>query len=113
MSISPGSVHNQSSWIFTDSLGECFGTLLHDDVTPTNFTWDGSVEWWAIRIFTVLKSWNDDFSLDAGFADLTFDAASVDGEVSEVCQEFLSTVLSNDEFEEIGCIVDELKNEHS
>jgi hypothetical protein len=38
---------------------------------------------------------------------LTLDRRPVDGEVSEVSQEFLSPVLTGDEFEQVGGIVDE------
>ena len=39
---------------------------------------------------------------------LTFDRAAVDGEVTEVGEELLGTVLALDELEELGGVVDEL-----
>ena len=39
---------------------------------------------------------------------LTLDGATIDGKVSEICKEFLGTILALHQFEEFGGIVDEL-----
>ena len=40
---------------------------------------------------------------------LALDGAAIDGDVSEVCKELLSAVLSLHKFEQVGRIVNELR----
>jgi hypothetical protein len=42
---------------------------------------------------------------------LAFDGAAVDGNISEVCKEFLGTVLRLNQLEQLGRIVDELRRD--
>ena len=48
-----------------------------------------------------------DHALELGLADLALDLATIDSEVTKVCEELLSTVLGADQVEESGCVVDE------
>lgn len=61
MSISPCSIHDQSSGVFTNGFGEGFKSLLYDDVSPSNLARESCIERRSIRVLAVLEFWNDDF----------------------------------------------------
>jgi hypothetical protein len=107
MRVSPSCVHDEGTRIFSDSFGEALWTFLEDDVAPANFTWHRCIKGRAIWIFAVLEGRYDDFGLETWFADLSFDGASVDRKVSEVGEELLGTILTDNKFEKIGRVVDE------
>jgi hypothetical protein len=105
VSITPGSVHDERSGILADSLGEGFGTVLDDNVAPSDLARESGVERRAVGVIPVLELGNDDFGLEAWFSlrsnyqrwikgarghvvettySLTLDGASIDGKVSKV-----------------------------
>jgi hypothetical protein len=124
--ITPGSVHDEHTWVLADSLGKCLRTFLNDDVAPTDLAWHRSVERSSLRIVTVGEFRYLDLLLEAGFSlmvcqnkaklifkganyHLALDGAAVHSEIAQVAEKLLGTVLSLDELEEFGCVVDELK----
>ena len=109
MRITPCSVHDENTRVLAHGLGECLGTLLDDDVAPADLAREGRVERRALGVFAVDKFGDVDLVPEAGFAGLALDRGAVDGEVSEVSEELLSTVLALNELEPLGSIVDELE----
>lgn len=57
----------------------------------------------------ILQLGDNNFGFETWFARLTLDRTPVDCEISEVCEELLSTVLALYKFEELRSIVDKLK----
>ena len=55
----------------------------------------------------ILEDGLDDLALELGLTDLALDAAAVDGNVAEVGEQLLGTVLRADQSEELGGVVDE------
>jgi len=126
MRITPSRVHNKCSRVGTNGFGKFLGAFLDDDITPAGLAWQRSIQRRAVlRVITVLEYRNDNFVFETWFTlekvedvspttkqiyayHLTFDRASIDGEVSEVGKNFLRTVLALYQFEEIRSIVDEL-----
>lgn len=104
MGITPGSIHDESSLVGTDSLGKSSWSLLEENVSP-------SVGWWDVDIngvtLGVLEGWEDDLSLELWLSNLSFDAGAVDGNVSEVGKELLGSVLGSDHSEERWGIINE------
>jgi len=105
--ITPCGVHDEGTRVLPDSLGERLGTMFDNDVAPANSAGHGGVERGSGRVFPVGELRDDDVGLETGFANLTLDGTSVDGEVSKVGKEFLGTVLTLHELEEIGSVVNE------
>jgi hypothetical protein len=106
--ITPSCVHDERSRVFAHGLCESFGTLLDNNVAPSNLTRERSVKGCPIRTITALELGNDDIILKAWLAGLAFDGASIDCEVTKVCKEFLCTVLALHQLEELRGIIDEL-----
>lgn len=104
MGITPGCVHQQSALVLAHSLSKRLGSLLHKDLSPTMLAWLSDIQLGAVL---VEKLRNDDITLELGLADLTRDAASIDGEVAKVCQQLLCSVLAANEIEQLWGIVDE------
>ena len=67
MRVTPCSVHDECSGIFADSLREGLRSFLNDDVPPTTFIRERSVERGSIRIITILECGNDNVILEARF----------------------------------------------
>ena len=68
MSITPRSVHDERSGICTNGFRKLFRAFLDDDVTPSNFTRECSIEWGAINgVFAVLEFGNDNIIFKAWF----------------------------------------------
>lgn len=109
MSVSPSCVHDKGAWVLSYGIGESFGTVFDDDVTPTHLARKSSVNRWTIRVVAILQLGDNDFVFETWFARLTLDRAPVDCEISEICEEFLSTVLALHKLEELRSIVDKLK----
>jgi len=69
MRISPCRVHNQATRIFTNGLGEAFGTLFEQDRTPTLGAGLGGIERRTmLRVGARLEVWDDNFGFEAWFA---------------------------------------------
>lgn len=102
--ISPCSVHEKAALVITNSLGKGLGALLKNDASPTllrgladvNLLAGGSEEFGR-----------DDLALELGLANLARDRAAVDGNIAEVCQQLLCTVLATHKVEQLRGIVDE------
>jgi hypothetical protein len=97
VSISPCGVHDKTSLVGSDSLGEGFGTLIDDDVPPALLAGLGCVNLVAVG---VVEDGDDDVALEFGLANLALDLTAIDGEVAEVGEEFLGTVLAANEIEQ-------------
>lgn len=67
MRVTPRSVHNKCARILADGLGKSFRSFFNDDVTPTSFTGESSVEGRTIRIIAVLERGDDNLLLEARF----------------------------------------------
>lgn len=104
--ISPGRVHNQTTRVRTNSLGECFGAFVDDNVPPTFLTRLAGVQFLG-RVLSILQRGNSGFVLETGLTVLTLDGTAVDSEVTKVGQKLGSSVLTGDQLEEIGSIIDE------
>jgi hypothetical protein len=104
MGVSPSRVHEQSTLVLADSLRESLGSLLENDVSPSLGAGCGSIN---LLSGGVDKLRNLDFTLELGLADLTLNAATVDGNVTEVGKQLLGEVLAANEIKELRGIVDE------
>jgi len=67
VSITPRSVHDKCPRVFANCLGESFRSLLSDDVPPTTFARESSVEGRTIRVVAVLELRNDNLVLETRF----------------------------------------------
>ena len=65
--ITPSSVHDETAWVLANGLGKGFGTLLDDDVAPTDFARHGSIQWWTILVFPVDEFWYDNVIFETRF----------------------------------------------
>lgn len=123
--ITPGGVHDERSGILADGLGERLGSLLDDDVAPSELAGHRGVERRAFGISPVRELGDLDVGLEAGLSlqfvvrirlhgayrgtyHLPLDRAAVDSEIAQVAKKLLGTILGLDKFEEIWGIVDEL-----
>lgn len=102
--VTPGGIHEKSTLVVTDSLGEGLGALLKDDVSPSLLVGQAGVDLLASRVDELRDG---DLTLELGLADLALDAAAVDGNVAKVSQQLLGTVLAANEVEELRSVVDE------
>ena len=108
MCVTPCSVHNQCAGILPNSLCECLGSVLDNDVPPSDLARHASIEWRSIHwIVAVLQPGYNKLGLEAWFANLTLDRTAVDGKVAKICEELLCTVLGLDKLEQIWSIIDE------
>jgi hypothetical protein len=106
VSITPGCVHNEAALIGSDSLSEGSWALLVDDVLPSLSARNTHVD----GLPTVVEYRGHDYvTLEFGLANLTFNAAAIDGKISEVLKQLLSTVLTADQLEQLGSIIDECR----
>src|SRR5271156_580716 len=92
--ITPGSVHQQAAFVGADRLGKCLGSFLVDDVFPSFRAWLGYVEWLTI---TIKESRHDNVGFGFRLTNLTLDAAPIHSDVSQVCQQLLSAILTTDQ----------------
>lgn len=104
MGISPGGVHDQATLVAANCLGEGSRALFVQNILPSGGARLGDIDRSA-RVIEDRRG--DNLTLELGLADLSLDAASVDGNISQVCQQFLGAVLASDESEEFGSVVDE------
>ena len=108
MCITPCSVHNQCTRILPNSLCECLGSVLDNDVPPSNLARHASIEWRSVDwVVAVLQPRYNKLGLEAWFANLTLDRTAVDGEVAEIREELLCTVLGLDKLEQIWGVINE------
>ena len=103
MSIPPGCIHDQTAFVGTYSLRKCFRPLFVNDLLPPFGAWRRNVNIFAVGI---KHFGHDNFSFELGIANLTFDAAAVDSKVSKILQQFLTTILTSDQLEEFGSVID-------
>src|ERR1700759_3335932 len=104
MCISPGGVHDETAWIFANCLGKCSWTLIDENISPSLVAWFGGIKLGAVRKADL---WHDNLALEFGFAHLAFDLTSVDSNISEVCQQFLGTILTANKCKQLWSVVDE------
>lgn len=106
MGISPGGIHDQTTRVCSNSLGECFGPFVDDNVSPTFLTRLAGVQLLR-RVFSILQGGNSGFVLETRLSVLALDGTTVNREVTEVGQKLGSSVLTCDQLEEIGSVIDE------
>jgi hypothetical protein len=75
MSISPCGIHDKSSRIFTNSFGEGFRTVLHNDVAPSDLTREGGIES-SSGVLSALQNRNNNVGFKPRFALLHFQTQS-------------------------------------
>lgn len=92
-------VHEEAPFVGPDGLGKSLGALLEDNLPPALGTWLTDVD---LLTGIIVQLGDDNFGLQLGLADLTFDAAAVYREVAEVCEELRSAVLAAKHVEELG-----------
>lgn len=69
MRITPSRVHDKRTGVLAYSLGKRFGTVLDDDVAPTNGAGNGGIKWGAVFwVFAALEWRDDNLVLEARFA---------------------------------------------
>ena len=108
MRITPCSIHDQCTRILPNSLCERLGSVLDDDVPPSNLARHASIEWRPIHwIVAILQPRYNNLGLEAWFANLTLDRTAVDGKVAKIRKELLCAVLGLDKLEQIRSIVNE------
>lgn len=86
MCIAPRCVHDERTGVFAYRLCESFGALIDDDIAPSAFARIRCVEGWTIGVLAVLELGSFDILFEARVACLTLDGASVDSEVSKICE---------------------------
>jgi hypothetical protein len=104
--VSPGGVHDETALVGSNGLGECLGSFVDDDVSPSLGAWHAGVDDLR-RVHIVPDLWNDCLGLETGLTGLTLDRGAVDGQISEVAKQFLSSVLRSDQLEELWSVIDE------
>ena len=67
MGITPRSVHDECAGVLADRLGKGFRPILNDDVPPTAFTRETSVEGGTVGVIAVLERRDDNLALETGF----------------------------------------------
>lgn len=95
--VSPGGVHEKAALVITNSLGEGLRALLQDDVAPSLLARMGDID---LGTVTGNDLRHIDLAPELGLANLALDAAAVDGNVTEVGQQLLGTVLAANQVEE-------------
>lgn len=104
MGVTPGGVHEETSLVRANGLGEGLGALLDEDLAPALGGGLGDID---LLTSFVEEVGHDDLALELGLADLALDAGAVDGDVAEVGEQLLGTVLGADQVEELGSVIDE------
>jgi hypothetical protein len=104
VSISPSCVHKKTTLVLADGLGEGLGSLLKNDVSPSLGARLGSINLLSGRV-DKLRDLN--LSLELWLSNLSLDAATIDGNITEVGKKLLGTVLTANEIEQLRGIVDE------
>lgn len=104
VSITPSGIHYEHRLVGTNGLGESLGTLFEQDLAPTLGARLAHVDLVAGLIKEI---GNHNVALELGLTDLSLDAASVDSNVTQVCQELRSAVLAVDHVEQLWGLVDE------
>jgi hypothetical protein len=89
--ITPRRVHDQATVVFSNSFCEGLGTLILNDISPALLTRLGNIK---LVPFIVSQHRQDDIALEFWFANLSLDAAAVDGDVAKVTQQFLRPILA-------------------
>jgi hypothetical protein len=102
--VTPGGVHEKSSLVLADSLGESLRSLLDQDVSPSSLARNGDID---LLSGGIVESGEDDVTLELGLSDLSLDGRSVDSNVSEISKKLLSTVLGLHQREERRSVIDE------
>ena len=90
MGITPGGIHEKGALVVVDGFCESFGTVLHQNVPPSSLTRSGDIDELAFRIVQVREN---DIALEFRLSNLALDAATVDGNISEIGQKLLGAVL--------------------
>jgi hypothetical protein len=128
VSIAPCRIHNKSPRICPDSPSEGLGSFLDEDVTPPDLAGNRCIKWGSVlRVIAILEFRNNDFIFEArlslrlkSFAEcpheyalivtykLTLDGTAVDGNVAQICEQFLGTVKALYQSEEVRGVVNEL-----
>jgi hypothetical protein len=65
--VTPCSVHNECAGVLAYGLGESFWSFLDDNVPPTIFAGERSIEERPIRVLSVLECRDDNLFFEAGF----------------------------------------------
>ena len=104
MSVSPRGIHDQATWVSTDSLSEGHWALLKEHLSETLRAWLRHIESTSARVHDL---WNLDFALELGLANLALDLTAIDSQVSEVAQQLLGAVLRADQVEQLWGIINE------
>lgn len=84
--IAPRCVHDERTGVFAHRLCESFGTVVDDDIAPSDFARIRCVEGWTIGVLAVLELGGFDILVEAWVTCLTLDGASVDSEVPKICE---------------------------
>lgn len=106
MGVSPSGVHDETTLVSSDSLGECLWSFVDDDVSPSFGAWHAGVDNLR-RVDIVPDLWDDCFGLETGLTGLTLDRRTINSQVTEVAEQFLSSVLRSDQLEELWSVIDE------
>ena len=102
--ITPGGVHDQATLVGTHGLGPSLGALLVKDLLPALSGGRRDIERLA---GSVVEDRLDNVALEFGLADLALDAATVHGDIAQVSEQLLSTVLTTDQGKQFGGIINE------
>jgi hypothetical protein len=84
--------------VASDSLCKGLRTLIDDNVPPTILAWLAGIDDLA-RIIVVSNDRNHRFCLQTRLSCLTHNRRSIDSNISEVSEQFLSSVLGLNELE--------------
>lgn len=102
VSISPGGVHEQTTLVLANGLGEGLGALLEENVSPSLLARLADIDLLTIGVDDLREN---NLTLELGLANLSLDRAAVDGDVSKIGQQLLGTVLATNEVKELRGII--------
>ena len=103
MGVTPGRVHDKTSLVGADGLGEAFGAIVEDNVPPALRAGCRCVDSFPLEI---VELGDLDLAPEFGLTNLALDLATVDGKLSEISEELLGSVLGANEVEEGGRVID-------
>ena len=104
MCIAPCRIHQETAFVGANRFGKGGRTFLVDDVLPSFGAWLADVEG---RPIITEKSGHDNVRFRFWFADLTLNAASINSDIAQVRQQFLSPILAPNEGKQLWRVIDE------
>ena len=104
MGVTPSSVHDEAPFVLSNSICIRLWAFLINDVLPSLSARNGCVDNFAI---VVIKIRHDDIAFELRLTNLAFDATAIDGNITKISQQLLSSILTPNKRKQLGCIINE------